>query len=51
MKKTFCDRCGIEATQTWQIILRRSPIDQEKYDLCKKCYDNIKWWITEGRKS
>lgn len=49
MTKKFCDRCGAEIVNGFTIVLRKSPIDQEVYDVCKRCYDNIHWWMTERK--
>lgn len=49
MTKTYCDYCGKETTRGFSIIVR-SPFEQEVYDVCKQCYDNLHKWMKEEDK-
>ncbi len=49
MKKTFCDYCGKETTGDFAIITR-DRFEQEIYDVCKQCYDNLHSWMREDKK-
>lgn len=49
MKVTYCDKCGtvINEMPPRKLILQKSPIDNMSWDVCKKCYETVEWWMTD----
>lgn len=46
MTKTFCDRCETDISVVGAIRLLEGSW---KYDLCFRCFDSFKKWITQNK--
>lgn len=54
-KKMYCDRCGKECEHSrltrYRLFKRKyifTTSDEEKLDLCQKCYDSLQEWFQKG---
>ena len=56
MKKIFCDKCGEEISPMFQynIMVQKdirtvSDISIRGYELCERCWEEMRGWMGEGR--